>query len=248
MNQKYVTTPDGTKIFYYTVGSGKPLVFFHGNGLNSHYFDKQVPFFKDMYSLVLIDSRGQGDSGNESSFLTVDMMADDVVSVLNQENISSASIIGFSDGANIAMKFTLKYPSLVDCLVLNSGSLNLYGIRLIFKIGAWLLYVICKFISKVNTKFISKFNLTKLMIQDTGVLVTDLKKIKKPTLVLVGENDIIKCNHSRMIASGISSSKFKVITDRKFLFLIPGLGHFIAKRKSVEFNECVLAFLKNNRY
>ena len=52
------------------------------------------------------------------------------------------ALLGFSDGANLAMVFCFKYPELVSCLILNSGNTDPKGVRLFARIGSLIQYAV----------------------------------------------------------------------------------------------------------
>ena len=72
------------------------------------------------------------------------------------------------------------------------------------------------------------------MVNDPNVTPSELFAIKSRTLVIAGTNDMIKDDHTRLIASSIPGAK---------LVFIKG-NHFIANKKPKEFNRAVLEFLK----
>ena len=47
--------------------------------------------------------------------------------LFKKEHLSKVALLGFSDGANLAMVFCFKYPELVSCLILNSGNTDPKG-------------------------------------------------------------------------------------------------------------------------
>ena len=121
-------TQDGSSIHYVTAGQGLPLVFLHGNNSNYHYFSHQIRYFSEHYLVIAIDSPAQGLSTNAADHLDFLMMAQDIADVLTHEKISSAVIVGFSDGANLAIVFTKLFPEAVAGLVLNAGNRVPHGL------------------------------------------------------------------------------------------------------------------------
>ena len=74
------------------------------------------------------------------------------------------------------------------------------------------------------------------MVNDPNVTPDELSQIQCPTLVIAGNNDMIKDAHTRLIAKSITNAK---------LAIIPG-NHFIANKNPDTFNETVLRFLLND--
>lgn len=120
------------RVFYYDrrntnlytlFGRGESVLFLHGNGGNSHFFKYQVPDFKSCFRLIFLDSRAHGKSTNHGEKLDFTLMAKDTKEALDALGIEKTAIVGFSDGANLAMAFAALYPEAVSKLVLNSGNL-----------------------------------------------------------------------------------------------------------------------------
>ena len=111
------------QLHYTEHGSGEPLVLLHGNGEDSSYFEHQIAFFQDRYRVIAVDTRGHGKSPRGTAPLTLNQFADDLSAFMDELDIASAHILGFSDGANVAMLFALAHPTRVKSLVLNGGNL-----------------------------------------------------------------------------------------------------------------------------
>lgn len=116
------------KHFYIEKGQGEPLVLLHGNGEDSNYFINQIDEFSSNFRVIALDTRGHGQTPRGDSAFTIRQFADDLLVFLDRMNIQKANILGFSDGANIAMCFASKYPERVLKLVLNGGNLDTQGI------------------------------------------------------------------------------------------------------------------------
>ena len=227
-------TKDGSNIFYEVIGTGFPLLLLHGNGGSSKYFNKQIPELSRYFKIFAIDSRGHGESTNNSTTLTFQQMADDLFSIMETENIDQANILGFSDGANLAMIFTVKHPDKVKSLVLNAGNTLDSGVIFPLRIATYIEYMAVSLLSLVSKKMKQKKEMVALMIKDIGITSDDLKKITCKTLILVGKYDIIKRSHSLYLARTIPNASF---------VLIPGQGHLFAKKAPKLFNQNILDFL-----
>lgn len=115
-------------LYYREKGKGEVLVLLHGNSDSSKYFVNQIEFFKDNYRVIALDTRGHGNSPRGDMAFTISQFADDLNNFLNKLNIDKINLLGFSDGANIAMKFALKYPEKLNALILDGGNLNKDGV------------------------------------------------------------------------------------------------------------------------
>ena len=236
-NKNFLTVSDGTKIYYRVFGQGKPILFLHGNGGSSRYFTNQARFFKDYYELLFMDSRGHGYSGNESSVLTFEQMTEDLKELLDFLGYKKISILGFSDGANLAMIFAKTYPQMVDKLILNAGNIKFNQTKFISRVFVYVWYFTSLIFSPFSLFFKRGLLNSRLLLKDLNIDEKDLSKFSFKTLVLVGGLDLIKESHSKEIASLIPNSK---IVEIKWH------GHNVAKTNSKLYNEAVLNFLKED--
>ena len=104
------------ELYYQEKGSGEPLILLHGNGENSTYFEKQVDYFQGRYRVIVLDTRGHGKSPRGSAPFTIEQFSCDLYDFMRLHEISKAVILGFSDGANIAMKFAMRHPNMVKAV------------------------------------------------------------------------------------------------------------------------------------
>lgn len=218
---------------YIEKGKGMPLILLHGNGESNDYFVNQVDYFSAFYRVIAVDTRGHGKSPRGEKPFTIAQFADDLKDFLDSMGIEKAIILGFSDGANIAIAFTLKYQSYVEKLILNGGNLTPGGVKGIYQTPICIAYSLTSFISLFDKKAIFKKEMLGLMVKQPNIKEEELHKISVPTLVISGKNDMIKERHTISIHRAIKNSK---------LCLLEG-DHFIASKNSAAFNEQVKAFL-----
>ena len=102
---------------YQEKGSGEPLILLHGNGEDSSYFRHQIAHFQDRYRVIALDTRGHGKSPRGSAPFTIRQFARDLYDFMETRKIAEAVLLGFSDGANIAMRFAMEHPERVKALI-----------------------------------------------------------------------------------------------------------------------------------
>jgi pimeloyl-ACP methyl ester carboxylesterase len=108
INQGFVEH-DGARIRYATYGSGAPVILLHGGLGHSGNWGYQVPaLVASGYRAVLIDSRGHGRSTRDSRPFTYELMASDVLAVMNALQVDKAAVVGWSDGACTALILAMK--------------------------------------------------------------------------------------------------------------------------------------------
>src|SRR5262245_54482179 len=106
---------DGAQIYYARFGAtGEPVILLHGRMGNADHWSHQVKALADKRQVIAIDSRGQGRSTRTKAKPSYDQMAEDVIAVMDKLEIEKASLVGWSDGGEIALKLAIKHPERVD--------------------------------------------------------------------------------------------------------------------------------------
>lgn len=217
------------KNFYIEKGNGFPFILLHGNNENSSYFESQIEEFSKYYKIYAIDTRGHGKTPRGDKPFTIEQFAQDLFNFINEKNIEKAHILGFSDGANIAVIFSILHPERVEKLILSGANLYPKGATYLTQLSDKIEY--CRL--RLFSKDIFKREMLELMLNQPNINPDDLSKIKSKTLVIAGTKDMIKKEHTQLIANKIPDSK---------LVFIDG-DHFIVYKKPDEYNKNVLDFL-----
>lgn len=220
-------------LYYQEKGSGTPFILLHGNSEDGNYFKSQIDFFSNNYRMIAVDTRGHGKSPRGNAPFTMNQFVEDLSNLLKKLELSQVILLGFSDGANIAMKFAIKYPERIKALILNGGNLNTKGVKRTTQVFIELGYKITKMFSKKSEDARRNMELLGLMVNEPNIKIEEIQSIKIPTLVIAGENDIIKESHTREIADNIPNAKLSIIKG----------NHFIANKESKAFNQEVEKFL-----
>ena len=216
------------QLHYTEHGSGEPLILLHGNGEESTYFEHQIAFFQDRYRVIAVDSRGHGSTPRGTAPLTLNQFANDLQTFMDEHNIDSAHILGFSDGANVAMLFALAHPTRVKSLILNGGNLFPEGLT-----EQTRREIDEEFEQAVATNDESQLELLRLMIDEPHIDPAQLGELRMPTLVVAGTDDMIEEAHTRLIAESIPNEQLAIIEGT----------HFLAFENPDAFNRVVSEFL-----
>lgn len=108
---------------HYTIrGKGHSLVLLHGFLLSATIWDELAPKLSKKSKVIIIDLPGHGESGCVSKIHTMELMADVVNFILEENSINQASFIGHSMGGYISLAFAEKYRSKVNTLILLNSS------------------------------------------------------------------------------------------------------------------------------
>ncbi len=230
----------GANIFYSEYFPADPqaptLILLHGNGEDHTYFVKQIPAFSPHFRLVLMDTRGQGQSTGGDGELNFSVFAADLLALMDHLQIAKAHLLGFSDGGNLALTFALAHPERVQSLILNGANLEPGGVKLSTQLPIVLGYGCCRLLSPFSRKARQNGALLGLMVNHPHIPPQALAALTMPALVIVGERDMIRDRHSQLIARSLPNAQF---------VRIPGGDHFCAAKCPEVFNHAVLSFLQN---
>ncbi len=168
---------NNVKLSYIKEGEGKPLILMHGSGEDRHIFDEIINKLKKDFTVYAIDSRNHGESEKTDVF-TYEAMSEDISEFIKKLKLDGAYVVGFSDGAILALMIGMKYPELI-------GKMALLGINLKpedFKEAEY------NYLLKEYNE--TKDPLFKMMLEQPDIELEKLKDVNIPTLVIAGENDV----------------------------------------------------------
>ena len=97
-------------------GAGPWLVLVHGLGLNRAMWQWQLPALEAHYRVLCYDLLGHGDSNKPAGDYSMDMMLDQLATLMDNLHIERCALLGFSLGGLIVQAFTLAYPERVAAL------------------------------------------------------------------------------------------------------------------------------------
>ena len=220
------------ELFYTKAGSGPPLLLLHGNGEDGTYFVHQIKEFSRDFTVCAIDTRGHGKSPRGTAPFTISQFADDLLAFMDQQGLTQADILGFSDGGNIALTFALRHPDRVRRLILNGANLDPKGVKPLVQLSIVVGYHLASLFKSPKAR--AKAELLGLMVKEPRIDPAELKKLTMPVLVIAGTKDMIRERHTRLIANRIPNAR---------LVLVPG-DHFIANKTPSAFNRAVRQFLE----
>ncbi|MBM7635268.1 alpha/beta fold hydrolase [Streptococcus saliviloxodontae] len=227
---------DKKYVSYDIIGKGFPILFLHGNGLSHNYFKKQRDL-ADQFQLILLDTRGHGQS-SKTTELNFEMMADDVERLLAFLKVSSCLVVGHSDGANLAMVYSRKYPQRIAGLLLNGGNLSLSGLWFPIRLAVRIEQIFFSGLATLSRQFYQRLAVAKLLSEDVLVSPRDFVDTNYPVIVLVGKWDLIKPSHNQAIAK---------LYPKGELVILPRAGHNPAHSQTNHFNQWILALYQKSK-
>ena len=184
--------------------------------------------------MIAPDTRGHGKSPRGSMPFTIEQFACDLYDFMQAHRIASAVILGFSDGANIAMKFAMRHPDMVRALILNGGNLNPAGVKRTTQLPIEIGYRIAKRFAAKSADAKRNAEMLGLMVNDPNIEPSELMQIAAPALVVCGTRDMIKESHTKEIAAHLPNAKLVIISG----------NHFIANKNPTAFNRAVEDFME----
>lgn len=98
------------------LGEGKPLIVLHGLFGSSDNWQTLGRKFSEDFKVVLVDQRNHGKSGWSDEF-NYDLLADDLLELIEDEGLESPNILGHSMGGKTAMMTAIKYPGKINKLI-----------------------------------------------------------------------------------------------------------------------------------
>ena len=191
------------ELHYREQGTGEPLILLHGNGEDGSYFEHQMNAFASRFRVIALDTRGHGRSPRGEAPFTIRQFADDLLAFMDGQGIERAHLLGFSDGGNIALVFALAHPERVGKLVLNGANLDGGGVKPSVQLPIVVGYRAASLFGRRSARARRKAEMLGLMVNDPNIAPEELTKLRVPTLVVAGTRDMIKEEHTRLIARSI---------------------------------------------
>ncbi|HEV2523882.1 MAG TPA: alpha/beta hydrolase [Gammaproteobacteria bacterium] len=233
---------NGTKIWYAEFGHGKPIILLHGGFANSNYWGNQVPVLAKNYEVIVMDSRGQGRSGNNEKSLGYDLMASDVIGLMDFLKIKQAAIVGWSDGGIIGLDIAIHHPERLTKLFAFGANSDVHGTNPDVVNSA----VFNAYVARTKTEY-EKLSPTPSQYQSLSDQVNkmwatqpnftkaQLNSITVPTWIVDGDHDEgIKRDNTEFMAANIPNAG---------LLIQPSVSHFSFLQNPQQFNNDLLDFL-----
>ena len=233
---------NGISMHYAVYGQGSPVILLHGGLANADYWGNQVKALAPHHTVIVMDSRGHGRSTRDSRPYGYDLMADDVVALMDALKVPKADIVGWSDGAILGLDLAIRYPDRVGKIFAFAANTVTSGIKdgveknptfAAFIARAGHEYEAYSATPKEYDAFVAQ--ISKMWASQPNWTDAQLKAITASVLVVDGDHDeAIKRGHTEYIASTIA---------RAGLLILPNASHFAFLQDPELFNYAILQFL-----
>jgi pimeloyl-ACP methyl ester carboxylesterase len=233
---------NGIKLYYAIYGKGQPLLLLHGGLGTADYWGDQVPVFAKRYQVIVVDSRGHGRSTRDDKPYTYDLMASDVLALLDFLKIKRVALVGWSDGGIIGLDIAINHPDRLTKLFAFGANYNPAGVRPDIGNSAVFNRYITQAgqdytrLSTTPTEYESFLGaISKMWETEPNYSQDQLRHISVPTAISDGEHDeAIRRDHTEEMARLIPNAK---------LIILPDASHFAMWQQPAAFNKAVLDFL-----
>ncbi len=236
---------NGVRIWYATFGRGEPVILLHGGLANSNYWSNQVRALAPRYRVIVMDSRGHGRSTRNAEPYGYDLMAGDVVALMDFLKIPKAAIVGWSDGAILGLDIAMHHPERVSKLFAFAANSDPSGVADIANSPVFNAFIAraekeYEKLSPTPTEYKAFLaQITKMWETQPNWTADDLKRIAVPTWIVDADHDeAIKRENTEFMAAQIPNAG---------LLLQPEVSHFSFLQDPEQFTADVLHFLQHEK-
>jgi aminoacrylate hydrolase len=254
------------ELHYEITGAGQPLLFISGMGGVGAYWKPQIPVFSSEFQVITFDQRGTGKSTHSEMDYSVELLARDVIDLLDQLGLESVHVCGHSTGGMIAQVLAATVPERLTSIVLygTRGRADVFtrramGLRrelllegktelfvrstALFLYPSWWIVENNASLQLQEDAAIANFSSPSVMASRIEAVLnhdqmSNLPKIRTPSLVLCAKDDFLTPQYY--------STEMHSLIPGSELFLVEKGGHACSLTNPQGFNAPVLSFLRAN--
>jgi len=236
---------NGISIYYAVYGQGPPVILLHGGLANADYWGNQIKALMPRRTVIVMDSRGHGRSTRDTRPYGYDLMADDVVALLDFLNVPKADVVGWSDGGILGLDLAIRHKDRVGRIFAFAANTVPSGV----KDGVEKNPTFAAFIKRAGDEYRAHSStpneydafveqISKMWASEPNWTDAQLQAISAPVLVVDGDHDeAIKREHTEYIAATVPHAG---------LLILPNASHFAFLQDPELFNFAMLHFLDGN--
>ncbi|MFD4181743.1 alpha/beta fold hydrolase [Rhodococcus sp. NPDC058514] len=221
-------------------GEGEPLVLLHPGGVDARAFGPNIDGLARRFRLFTPERRGHGHTADVPGPITYELMAMDTIAFLESVPRGPVRLLGYSDGATVALLVALRRPDLVRRLVCVAG---------VFHRDGWAPGVVdadqeppaflAELYAEVSPDGAGHYpavtrKLNRMHLEDPALTERDLRGVTRRTLVMVGDDDEVTLEHALALYRGLPVAELAVV---------PGTSHGLLVEKPDLCNRIILDFL-----
>jgi pimeloyl-ACP methyl ester carboxylesterase len=232
---------NGIRIWYATFGHGEPVILLHGGLANANYWGLQVRALEPRYEVIVMDSRGHGRSSRDAAPFGYDLMASDVIGLMDYLHLRKAAIVGWSDGAIIGLDLAIHHPERLTRLFAFAANSDPSGVKNVNKSPVFTAFIArasCEYgeLSPTPTQYQAFLaQIEKMWASQPHFSAAQLRGIKTRTWIVDADHDeaIKRVNTDYMAATIPGAGEL----------ILPDVSHFAFIQDPVMFNAALLHFL-----
>jgi pimeloyl-ACP methyl ester carboxylesterase len=231
---------NGLEMYYEIHGTGQPLVLIHGafSAIGTS-FGKLLPGLAKNRQVIGLELQAHGHTADIDRPLSLESMADDVAVAIKQLGLQRADIFGYSMGAFVVLQVVIRHPEVVRKLVLASVSYTRSGIHPGLMEGLGEMTPDMMFGSPWHDEYMKIAphpehfarlfaKKTEMDRQTQDLTPEDIRGIKSPTLIIIGDSDLIRPEHAvemfRLLGGGVFGDSPAGLPNSQ-LAILPGTSH-----------------------
>lgn len=244
---------NGIKMYYEIYGESNltPLVLIHGGGstIQSNW-NTIVPMFSKHRKIIAMELQAHGRTNDRNTPESFEQDAADVVALLHYLKINKADMVGFSNGGTTSLQIAINYPGIVNKLVAISCNFKRDGLLAGFFEGMQKInfddmpHPLKDAYMNVNPDekgLLNMFNKDReRMLAFEDIPDEAIKSIKAPTLIMVGDRDMISTEHALQMSKLISGARLAILPGTHGSFI----GEALATEKESKLPEAAVQIIE----
>jgi len=240
----------GSQVYYETHGNGEPVLLLHGGFGTVEDFTSQTPELAKHFKVVAFDRIGHGRSSDNGEPFHYATMAEETVDLIESLSLKGTSLMGWSDGAVVAILVAISRPDLVKRLVSVSGCFRTPEYFASLADLNWMKSATPESFRRDAPTRVAHYEevspdgpghyavffekTMKMWLNEPDIRKEELAKIEAPTLVIAGDRDVITLDHTIEL--------FRSVKDAR-LCIVPGATHNLLSKRPEATNKPILEFL-----
>jgi pimeloyl-ACP methyl ester carboxylesterase len=230
---------DGLKLYYEIHGrpakDGVPLVLLHGGGSTIETsFGKLIPLLSKTRQVIAFEQQGHGHTADVDRPFSFEQSAQDAVALLRHLHVGKADFFGYSNGGHVTLEIALRHPEVVRSLVLESVFFSRDGTDPRFwegfehaKLDDMPLELRQAYLATAPhpdqlPSFFAKS--VQRMREFKGWTPAQLQTIRAPTLLLLGDRDIVRVEHAAQMQRLLPDARLAVLPAADHLAMTARAG------------------------
>lgn len=235
----------GARIWFASYGSGAPVILLHGGlGHSGNWGHQVAALLENSYRVIVIDTRGHGRSTRDHRPYSYELLAQDVLAVMDRLGIAKAALVGWSDGACTAMILAAHNPERVSGVFFFACNMDPGGAKALGDLPpvvhrCFKRHVADYALLSATPDQFKAFHeaVTRMMQTEPNFTAQALSRITVPVIVALGEQDeFIHREHVEYLARTIPGAK---------LVMLENVSHFAPLQRPALFNHAMLSFLES---